>query len=153
MGGKRLQIIGQKFNHLTVLMETPSTNSVRKYKCQCDCGNTTEVFQSHLTTGQTVSCGCYGRSAHVTHGETGTRLYRTWVNMKTRCANSRAASWKHYGAKGIRVYSGWQDYVEFSEWAYAHGYTGKEFLAREDVTENFKPSNCKWQSSRQRIMK
>ena len=34
----------------------------RKWICKCDCGNTTAVTTSDLTTGNTISCGCLVQS-------------------------------------------------------------------------------------------
>lgn len=52
-------IIGQKFNMLTVLeFDCVNHNGASVWKCQCDCGNIVLVTGNHLTRGQTKSCGC-----------------------------------------------------------------------------------------------
>lgn len=59
-GGKRkdiftpLDIKGKKFGKLIPLEYLGE----RKWKCQCDCGNSVEVFTHNLTSGNTTSCGC-----------------------------------------------------------------------------------------------
>ena len=53
-------LIGKKFNRLTVikfLNKVNSSNS-KMYECLCDCGNTTQVSSNALKTGSTKSCGC-----------------------------------------------------------------------------------------------
>jgi hypothetical protein len=62
--GRRLDLLGKRFGRLVVVeyggTKTNVTN--RKYttwKCLCDCGNTSIVKTSLLTSGKTKSCGCY----------------------------------------------------------------------------------------------
>ena len=57
-------IIGKKFNHLTVLSKFGKNESGKiKYKCECDCENKTIVFvnRTDLQNGHTTSCGCARR--------------------------------------------------------------------------------------------
>lgn len=54
----RFDLVGQKFNMLTVLEKAPSRNNNVMWLCKCDCGNTTEVSTYSLRTGHTKSCGC-----------------------------------------------------------------------------------------------
>lgn len=60
-----INIIGEKFNALTVLEELSIINSkgrsVKKLRCQCDCGNVVEVAKSNVTNGHTKSCGCLNK--------------------------------------------------------------------------------------------
>lgn len=49
-----LDLIGQKFNRLTVIERTNDG----KWKCLCDCGNFTYASTTKLKTGHTQSCGC-----------------------------------------------------------------------------------------------
>ena len=60
---KRLDLTNQRFGNLTVLEPTlpsisPSGKKNTVWKCQCDCGNITNVFTYNLRTGHTTSCGC-----------------------------------------------------------------------------------------------
>lgn len=55
----RKDLTGQKFGRLTVLRFHRVDKSGRgTWLCQCDCGKTTIVLASKLTTGNTKSCGC-----------------------------------------------------------------------------------------------
>ena len=60
----RENIIGKKFNHLTVI-DTSNRRSSGKilYKCECDCLNHTIIYVSStdLKNGHTKSCGCVAR--------------------------------------------------------------------------------------------
>lgn len=63
------------------------------WRCNCDCGGTTTVSGSQLTTGKTKSCGCYQREqaskAHITHGKTKSYEYVLLMKAKHRayCKN------------------------------------------------------------------
>lgn len=59
MGGKVIDLVGQKFGRLTVLSMSDIHNDSCKYwNCICDCGNTAVVSGSSLRLGRTRSCGC-----------------------------------------------------------------------------------------------
>ena len=58
-GNHKLNLIGKKYNHLTVLAPTEKRIAhCIVWKCQCDCGNITYVSTNDLRTGNTKSCGC-----------------------------------------------------------------------------------------------
>lgn len=56
---KMKDLTGQRFGKLTAL-ERIKREGCRGalWRCECDCGNTTEVFVSNLTRKHTTSCGC-----------------------------------------------------------------------------------------------
>ena len=55
-------LIGQKFNKLTVIEETGRDKHKNKqWKCLCDCGNYTTVISNHLIKGKVKSCGCLAK--------------------------------------------------------------------------------------------
>lgn len=57
---KGKDLIGLKFNRLTVIEKTPKRTKDRNivWKCKCDCGNECYVDTSALTSHNTKSCGC-----------------------------------------------------------------------------------------------
>ena len=66
--GNVIDLIGQKFGHLTVISRKGSdARGEAKWECECDCDAHTHiiVLSSNLRTGHTQSCGCERRS----HGE------------------------------------------------------------------------------------
>lgn len=87
-------IVGQKFNRLTVIEETKerSSGSVL-WKCLCDCGNFTYLTKNMLSTGSVKSCGCY--STEVKKSNCGPRHYK-WNPNKTQEDRIRGRSYKEY---------------------------------------------------------
>lgn len=60
---KRLHLVGQTFNYLTVLEEAGIDNFRNiTYKCKCKCGNEIIVAGTKLKNGSVQSCGCYHNS-------------------------------------------------------------------------------------------
>lgn len=51
-------LTGKRFGLLTVIEYAGSGRGRSVWKCQCDCGNYTEVNQMELVRGDTLSCGC-----------------------------------------------------------------------------------------------
>ena len=61
-------IVGKKFNHLTVLKKTDKRQSGKiLYGCKCDCGNDKicYVTRTDLINGHTKSCGCIKRKFQI----------------------------------------------------------------------------------------
>ena len=49
-------IIGSRYGKLTVTRYSGKINRHHKYFCECDCGNTVEVFRDNLLGGHKISC-------------------------------------------------------------------------------------------------
>ena len=58
--GKINNILGQTFNNLTVIEQTPNRRSGGDvvWKCRCKCGNITYASASELRNNRIKSCGC-----------------------------------------------------------------------------------------------
>ena len=141
---------GRRFGNLTVLRRgadyiNPQGKKYVKYECICDCGNLTSVPRSDLKSGATKSCGCLA----VKHGMRGTRLYRIWTEMKSRCSNTKTPQYKYYGANGVTVCDEWSDFEKFYEWAIRNGYDDALSIDRIDVTGDYSPSNCRWATNKE----
>ena len=54
-------LIGKKFNKLTVIkqIENPNKSTGRMWLCQCECGNFTRALTRDLNNGKMKSCGCW----------------------------------------------------------------------------------------------
>lgn len=91
--------------------------------------------------------------AYHNHGDTGTRLYRIWKSMKSRCYSHKPIYYKWYGARGITVCEEWlNDYPIFKEWALLNGYDETLELDRIEVNGNYSPANCRWISHREQTL-
>ncbi len=50
--------VGKRFGMLTVISYVEKRDGQHIWRCRCDCGNETEVRQTYLQSGHTISCGC-----------------------------------------------------------------------------------------------
>ena len=149
---KAVDIAGQRFGRLVALEPCRSPEwKHRRWKCICDCGNIHYAETSSLRNGSCKSCGCQNdevRKSGVNrriHGGAGTRLYRIWKQMKTRCYNEHSPDFRDYGENGITVCDEWKnDFSAFREWAESNGYADSLSIDRVDVTKGYSPENCRW---------
>ncbi len=114
------------------------------YKCQCDCGNITYIRNSHLTTKQIVSCGCYNKEKKSKHNLSHTPEYTAWKHLKERCSNTKCREYCNYGARGIRVCDEWKNsFVDFLV-DMGRKPSPKHSIERINNDGNYCFENCKW---------
>lgn len=142
--------IGKKYNKLTILYPDYKKGKHIYMRCKCDCGNEISARLDCIKSGNTQSCGCFGKEqrfkANFKHGMTFKhRLYNIWQNMKARCYNKNKYCYKNYGARGIFVCDEWKNSFEnFYNWAMSNGYKKELELDRIDNDGIYSPNNCKW---------
>lgn len=141
----RLETLGDPFSLPSLVGSR--RKRIRHVVCRCSCGQTGVYPLGSLRSGNTTSCGCYGREryaeAHYKHGHGGTRsspprgLYRRWLGMKARCR--REAS---YLQKGITVCEEWSgDFTAFYAFAMRNGWQEHLSVERKDVYKGYSPEN------------
>lgn len=116
--------------------------------CKCGCSRVVVVNVESLFRGISSCCkSCQVSEASITHGATGTRLYKIWGQMKQRCTNPNFEHWTDYGGRGIGVCQEWFDSFEtFRDWSLSNGYADNLTIDRKDNDGNYEPGNCEWKT-------
>lgn len=147
--------VGTRFGRLTVLgvaPRNPKTNGARSWLCRCDCGKESAPTGRSLASGDATSCGCYRDQRAIetstTHGLSGTREHRAWLDMKRRCNNPKRSDYRWYGGRGITVCAEWEHSFENFLSALGPCPAGLT-LDRIESSIGYQPGNCRWATPQQ----
>lgn len=160
-----LDLTKKKFGRLLPLRIVGKDNQRNNvWLCRCKCGNKVKVRSSSLTSGNTLSCGCYhsarssetlrslrlsgkGNNGHKPiHGMSKTSEYSIWCGMLARCYNPKNGSYRRYGGRGIKVCNRWKhSFVDFfADMGFRPSL--RYSLGRKRNNGNYTPSNCSWET-------
>lgn len=77
-----------------------------------------------------------------THGLSRSKTYRVWTNMKRRCLVRSHPTYKHYGARNIKICEQWLKFENFYK-DMGEAPIGKS-LDRVDNEKGYDKENCRW---------
>ena len=141
----RVNLTGQKFGRITVIL---FVDQDKKWLCKCKCGSYAKVRADKLKSGQTKSCGCLSVEAKFKHGFTGTRIFRVWDQMITRCYNTKNKKYLYYGGRGIKVCDRWRYSFQLFLKDMGPPPSGHS-IDRMDNNKDYAPGNCRWATPKQ----
>ena len=149
--------IGVQYNRIVITGEAPRTKKDKEWSYKCICGNIGQARAGHLINGNVKSCGCLHSEvsrenvkkasasplcgSNGTHHMYGTRPYRIWVGMKTRCNNCKVREYPDYGGRGITYCEKWEYFEGFWE-DMSEGYSDNLTIDRTDTNGNYEKTNC-----------
>lgn len=150
-------MIGAKYGILTIVNLIGTSKDRQKiYLCKCDCGNESNVLSGNLKKGNTKSCGCLGRKKtsnrmkllNLRHGETNTKLWKTWKGIVERTNCKTSSHYKRYGGNGITLHEDWLIYEKFANYI-GQPPSQNHSIDRIDNSKGYEPGNIRWATAKE----
>lgn len=154
---------GAKFERLEVVAFVRRHRKHSIWSVKCTCGAVREVTASNLVTGGTRSCGCLTKEwarklgrlpKPIKHGMNRTPEQRVWIDMRSRCRNTKLKNYKDYGGRGIRVCDAWDDpKTGFARFISDMGHRPSDAysIERNNNDGPYSPDNCCWALLEQQV--
>jgi len=143
--------IGNRYGKWTVIKFLQMNGKHQQYETKCDCGTIGKHNASELRAKKSSQCvNCHNKQnalLNTKHGMHKERIYKVWNSMRQRCVNPKTVSYEWYGARGIKVCSRWNNFMNFyiDMGDREDGMT----LDRIDNDGDYEPSNCRWVSHKE----
>jgi hypothetical protein len=150
-------MIGEKFGKLTVKSLLDERKHGQKvYACVCDCGNKSIVLGANLRKGNSTSCGCLRKKScsirmsglNLQHGQTDTKLWRTWKGIVERTTCVTSSHYARYGGRGIGIHPNWLIYENFAL-DIGQPPTLNHSIDRIDNNKGYEPGNVRWATAKE----
>ena len=129
---------------------------------RCECGLERQVARHNYKAGRSKSCGrtgCYqqitgkrrGNPSWAKHGKSGTRIHKSWVNMR-KITRETSPAHAYYWDRGIGVFVDWDtDFQAFYDYVIEN--LGEpqptDRLSRIDTSKGFEPGNIMWKARKE----
>lgn len=152
-------LAGERHGELTCTGEVIKMQGGRRmWRCVCDCGMPKDVLPGAFRSGKNKSCGNHPTKLAIESARSllqakakypkdtgaGTKLYRAWRAMKSRCTVPSDDAYKRYGVLGVTLCAEWHDYEPFRVWSLNNGFGEGLSIDRIDTFGGYTPGNCRW---------
>lgn len=115
----------------------------RRWACVCDCGATVRKDIGNLPRTNTCGHKCLFNPLRK-HGGVGSKEYRTWKNIKTRCTNPSYVQAKDYSGRGVYMHPDWMGSYETFISHIGPAPSNAHTVDRLDNSKGYEPGNVAW---------